>query len=59
MTRAEKIKAGKIWQVDTAPDALLFEGTKTACLKWLRTNGHWREYKRGKISLSRLIWEPL
>lgn len=58
MTRAEKIKAGKLWQVHAPPDTLLFEGSRTACLKWLRTNGKVKARKRWEVVLGRLIWEP-
>lgn len=58
MTRAQKIKAGKVWQVHTPPDVLLFEGSRTACLKWLRTNNKVHARKRGEVVLGQLIWEP-
>ncbi len=58
-TRAEQIKAGKLWQVyyDKTPDAIMFEGSKTACVKWANENGHRRAIKRGEVRLGNLIWE--
>ncbi len=58
-TRAELINAGKIWNVtqkDTNKKA--FEGTKTACLNYLRKHGLMRDYRRGQtVRLCRIIWE--
>lgn len=58
-TRAEKIATGRVWHVyrDAEPDNTLFEGTKTACLVWLRAGTQWREYKRGALRVGRVIWE--
>lgn len=58
MTRQEKILKGKLWTVhfDNC-DNNLFEGTKTACHKYLKENNLTRQYKRGKIRVGQLIWE--
>ena len=59
LTRADKIKNGKLWQVyaSAKPDNICFEGSKTACMKYIRkTFGMW-VYKRGKIRIGQLIWE--
>lgn len=58
-TRAEKIKAGKIWQVspDGKPDEILYEGSKTACFAFVRDHYGMRAYKRGTIRIGQLIWE--
>jgi hypothetical protein len=60
MTRAEKIKAGKIWQIypDTDPDDVLFEGSKTAAIKFAREHIGPRWRRNSKTRLGRLIWEP-
>jgi len=58
-SRADKIKAGKIYQVypDIDPDSIMFEGSKTACMTYIRkTCGMWG-YKRGKIRVGQLLWE--
>lgn len=60
-TRAEKIATGRVWHVyrDAEPDNTLFEGSKTACLKWLRNDprGYWYAFRRGEIRIGKVIWE--
>jgi hypothetical protein len=60
MTRSEQIKAGNLWQV-YPPDseAVLFEGSRAACLRYIREHGLNRQWKRGGVRLGCLIWEPL
>lgn len=59
--RSRDIAAGKIWVVywDNNPDNHLHEGSRTACLRWLRgsKDGLWYAYKRNEIRLAKLIWE--
>lgn len=61
MTRPQKLRAGKLWQITptTEPETILYEGSKTACLAWLRAKGVLRHWKKGKsgLSLGRVIWE--
>lgn len=59
MNRAEQIKKGKIWQVytDESPDAILFEGNKTNCFKYIREEWGMRFYKNGIIRCGQVIWE--
>lgn len=54
--REEKIKQGKIWRVypDADPDNILFEGSRSACLKFLKTQSNRAELRFGK-----LLWENL
>jgi hypothetical protein len=63
MTRQEKIKQGKIWQVwrKNDSDNVLFEGSRTACIKYLKEQGLYRLWKRGKadVSLGELISENI
>jgi hypothetical protein len=37
------------------PEDFLFQGSRTAVVKWLKTNNLWREYKRGKIRMGYFI----
>jgi hypothetical protein len=59
MTRAEKIKLGKIWHVypDDNPDNILFEGSKTACMTFIKEKFGIRQYNNGTIRRGQLIWE--
>lgn len=59
MTRQDKINSGKLWQVyySSKPDDILFEGSRSKCLTWLRQHDFWRLYKRGTIRIGKLIWE--
>ena len=59
LTRAQKIKLGKIWQVyfDIAIEDIQFEGSKSACIKYLKENNLWKKYKRGEIRIGQLIFE--
>ncbi|MDO8611108.1 MAG: hypothetical protein Q7R95_11335 [bacterium] len=56
--RAQKIKLGKIWQVypDSNGDDVKFEGSKSACIKYLKENKLWRSYKIGKYRVGQLIF---
>lgn len=56
-TRAEKVKAGKIWQVyfDAKPDEILFEGSRTACQKFCRDHDYEQWRKKGIIRIGQLI----
>jgi len=62
LTRKEKIKRGLIWTVHThesiSPFKVFFEGTRTACIRWLKENHQYRNYKRGiGVRLGEVIWE--
>ena len=61
MTREQKIKKGKIWQVwkTNMPDNPEFEGSKTAAFKFLKTNVSMKLWKTGKTEwhVGKLIWE--
>ena len=53
---------GNLWSVhtheDITPERILFEGSKSACLRWLREKGQIRNYKAGKeVRLGRIILE--
>lgn len=58
-TRQELIDAGKVWMVylDASPDVILFEGTKTACQKFVKERGWNRRVRRGEMRMARLLWE--
>lgn len=58
-TRQELIDDGKVWTVcpDNEPENILFEGNKTSCIKYLRENNLFRQYKKGLIRLGKVIWE--
>lgn len=60
MTREQKIDAGKIWQVynKLSPDDVLFEGSKSACIKWAK-NTLPVQYKYGTIVIGKLIYENI
>lgn len=60
MTRTEQIAAGKVWQVYPGNDidSILFEGTKAACVRYVKDRGFWKQYKRGVIRIGQLIWDP-
>lgn len=61
MTRAEQIAKGKVWTVHTdgsrTDNSTLFEGTKTACFRYVRERFGMRAYRCGKIRVGQLIWE--
>lgn len=59
MTREQKINKGKLWIIhpDSDGDKILFEGSKTSCVKYLKENKLWGDYKKGVIRLGQLIWE--
>lgn len=62
MIRSESIAAGKLWQVYThesvKPEKVFFEGTRAACLRWLRENHLYNDYRKGVgVRLGKLIWE--
>jgi hypothetical protein len=62
MNRADKIKAGKLWQVHThesiKPEKVFFEGSRRECLIWLRKNRLYRDYRHGvSVRLGQIIWE--
>ena len=62
MTPSERqhlIARGKLWVVyaDATPDMILFEGSRTACLKYVRTTHGLRAYRNGRIRIGQLIWE--
>lgn len=66
MDRHTQIRLGLIWQITpqtpiTEPmsETVLFEGSRAACVKWMRERGVYRHWKAGKsgLSLGRLIWE--
>lgn len=59
-TREELIRAGRVWQVypDNKPEDIKFEGSHSACVRWLKTNRLWRAWRTGGgIRLGRLIYE--
>jgi hypothetical protein len=60
MNRQQLIDKGKIWQIyhDGKPDTILCEGNKTKCQNFLRINSLLGEYKKGRIRLAKLIYEP-
>jgi hypothetical protein len=55
--RAKKLRAGKLWQVylDSNPENVLIEGSKSFCLKLMRERNMMRSYKRGETRLGLLI----
>ena len=60
--REAKIACGEIWTVHThesiVPEKTFFEGTRAACLKWLKAKNLFRDYKRGvNVRLGQTIWE--
>ena len=59
MSRTELIDNGKIWHVykDGQAENILFEGTKTAAIQYIKEKFGMRQYKKGAIRLARLIWE--
>lgn len=59
-TRQELIEAGKIWVVypDGDPDNTLFEGTKTACMNFVKSPMLRTAYKYNRIRIAKLIYEP-
>ena len=59
MTREQQIQKGKIWTVypDIAPDDVIFEGSRAACMKFVREHGFERQRKKGTIRVGQVIWE--
>ena len=58
MTRTDKIKHGKLWQVHyDESDDVLFEGTRTACFKFLKEKRWMHRYKIGEIRVGEVIFE--
>lgn len=59
MTRAEQIKAGKLWMVYTQsePDKILFEGRKTSVFEFIRQRFGMRAWKKGAVRTAQIIWE--
>jgi len=57
MTRQQLLDCGKLWIVCDSDDKKLFEGNKTACLRYLREHGLWRSYRRGQTHMGQIIWE--
>lgn len=59
MTRDKKIASGKVWQVypNKDLDNVLFEGSRTACQKFIRANCR-SAWRIGAIRLGKLIYEP-
>ena len=62
MSREQQIEAGKIWQVYLAGDdrhepAVLFEGSKIGAFGYVAQNFGLKEWKRGNVRISKLIWE--
>lgn len=57
--RQSMIDAGKIWQVYPCSDSenILFEGSKTKCLSYIKEKFGMRAYKNGQIRLAKVIWE--
>jgi len=58
--RLQMLNTGKLWQVDNKINGeILCEGSKTKCVQWLRATGNYRDWKRGKnsLSLGKLIFE--
>lgn len=39
------------------PDDIVFEGTKTKCLEYVRKHFGMRKYKNGYVRVAKLIWE--
>ncbi len=58
--RQQDIIAGKLYQVydRTAPDEILFEGSRTKCIEWAKRNVP-VQYKYGTVRLGKLIYENL
>lgn len=59
MTRAEKIKKGKIYWVypDAEPENILFEGSRNACFSYLSKNKLNKNYKTGNIRIGQVLFE--
>ena len=60
MTRNEKIKAGKIWQVyrPESRDKILCEGSETKCRAFIRNfPGGKKQWSKGELILGQLIYE--
>ena len=59
LTREQKISRGMIWQVyhPLTPDNILFEGSKRACMNFIRKVYGMRAFKKGNIQLGQLIHE--
>jgi hypothetical protein len=60
--REAEIACGNIWTVHThesiTPEKTFFEGTRAACLKWLRDNRLFKAYRKGQqVRLGQTIWE--
>lgn len=58
-TRSQLIHAGKVWQVYLAasPDDVLHEGSKTACIAFIRQKFGIGAYRRGTVRIGKLIFE--
>jgi hypothetical protein len=58
-TREQLIERFKLWNVYTSsdPDRTLFEGSKTACFRYIRENHSMRDLKRGRIRIALIICE--
>lgn len=60
MTRQQLIDKGKIYQVEERDkNKLLFEGTRSKCIAYMRQKGILRQWKQGKsnYTLSKVIYE--
>lgn len=59
MTRQQLIDKGKIWTVylPENPDNILLEGCKSKCQTFISKNYGMYAYKKGKVRLSKTIWE--
>lgn len=60
--RQSDINAGKVWQIrlESHPEKLEFEcKSRGACIKWLKENDEFKNYKKGLTRLSQVIYEPL
>lgn len=57
MTRQQAIARGKMWYVSEDGEDV-FEGSRTACLKYISDHGWNRRYKNGQgIRMGQTIWE--
>lgn len=62
-TRQTLIAKGKIWQVypngKHDDEDVIFEGSKTKCMTYIKEKFGMRFYKNGQIRCSKIIWEKL
>lgn len=61
ITRESLISKGKIWTVypegKHKDEDILFEGTKTKCLSFIKEKFGMKAYRNGSIRMAKVIWE--